>query len=186
MSETPLRVGTPGQLGQPGSLVADDLTRPLSADESTGKSALEALRETLATPVQKPPVRLRVPARDDITVAFRTNMSQEERKAWQARATKKKRGREEIDDMHYALLVLANTCVGIFVGGVQAHDADDQPLTFAHKQVWEMVGGTDTASTIRAFYGVDAHVLMSSGEVMLSSGFDDDVDTDEGGPTQGS
>lgn len=87
--------------------------------------------------------------------------------------------------MYYAQLILSNTNTAVFVDGVAAHDDEDTPLTFRHRQLWEMVGAVDPADCIRKLYGNDPHVLIASGEVLLASGFDDDLQS-ESDPTQAS
>lgn len=169
MSETPYRIGADP---------ATDLFAPPTAEEASSVSALEGLRQALATPVETEPKVLRVPSRPGVTIRCHTHMTQEERKAWQKRATKKKRGlggENEVDEMHFAMLVIANTCEAVLFNGVEAHDAEGTPLSFRHKQLWDMVGATDGPSCIRRLFGVDAHILLASGEVLLASGFDDDL-----------
>ncbi len=184
MTESPLDPPTTTiRIGdhQTGSLRADAMLAPPSAAETAGVSPLEQLRKALAAPVVSEPVTLLVPGRPGVTLRFATGISEEQRKAWQKRATKKSRrpGREdETDEMMFASLVLANTHVAIAFGGLDAHDADDTPLTFAMPALWEMVGAVDPQSCIRALFGNDAHVLLASGEVLLASGFDDDLEAD--------
>lgn len=177
--ESPIRVGS--------DLHDDDdaVFAPPAPSELEGKSPFEQLQAVLATNADKEPVRLKVPTRPGVSVLFRCNMTSDERKAWQKRATSTKRGKDEVDEMFFSTLVLANTCLGVFVEGQAALDDEGTPLTFAHKQLWDMVKARDPREAIRAFYGNDAHVLLSSGEVLLSSGYDDDIEA-ESGPTSAS
>lgn len=166
----------------------DDLFAPVTVEEANADavSALDGLRAALAAPADTPPITIRVPARPGVTIRCHTRMTQEQRKAWQARAkTKKRRGEDEVDEMLFAQLVLANTCEAISFNGIDAHDAEDTPLTFRHKQLWDMVNAPDAPSAIRALFAVDAHVLLASGEVLLASGFDDNLNDGEG-PTRAS
>ena len=159
---------------------------PTEAERASGGNVLESLRKALQEPVVTEPKLIRVPGRPGVSIRCHTRMTQDERKAWQRRATKKRRGigqEPEVDEMQFAELVIANTCEAILFNGVEAHDAEDTPLTFRHRQLWEMVGANDPALAIRNLFGVDAHVLLASGEVLLASGFDDEL-SDEDDPTR--
>lgn len=181
MSET-FRVGD-----EPTS--TDLFAPPTEEEKGDGMvSALEGLRAALSAPVESPPITIRVPGRPGVTIRCHTRMSQEERKAWQARSKAKKRrgaGADEVDEMLFAQLVIANTCEAIAFNGTDAHDEEGTPLNFRHRQVWDMVGASDAPTAIRLLFGVDAHVLLASGEVLLASGFDDELNDGEG-PTRAS
>lgn len=158
-----------------------DLLAPPTPDElDTGdRSVLEELKAALEKPVETKPALIDVPARPGVQIRCHTRMTQEQRKAWQNRARKKKGRRAdpdaELDDMLFACLVIANTCEAVLFEGIEAHDSEGTPLSFRHAQLWEMVGKKEPQDAIRAFFGVDAHVLIASGEVLLASGFDDDL-----------
>ncbi len=186
MSDPILRVDS----GLRGVDAADAADHPIFAapqPSERGPSPLELLRQTLQRPVERELLKLRVPARAGVTVRYAADFDHDKRKAWQKRATNKSRrpGRDdEVDEMLFALIVLANCCRAIEFNGVEAHDAEDRPLTFASPALWEMVGASDPQDAIRAFYGVDAHILTTAGEIMLAAGFDDDMEA-EGDPTGG-
>lgn len=173
-AESPIRIGDD----------ADAIFAPPTDDERRSVSPLEGLRDALTGPVQTEPIVLRVPGRPGVTIRCHTSMSQEQRKAWQKRSTKKARGKDpEVDEMLFAQLVLANTCEAVLFNGAEALDEEGTPLTFAHKQLWDMVNAAEPSQSIRNLFGVDAHVLLASGEVLLASGFDDDL-SDESDPTE--
>ncbi len=183
MSDPILRIDS--GLGVPDA--ADHPIFAVPQPSERGPSPLEQLRQTLQQPIERELLKLRVPARAGVTVLYAADFDHEKRKAWQKRATRKSRrpGRDdEVDEMLFALIVLANSCRSIQVGGVEAHDAADQPLTFASPALWEMVGAADPQDAIRAFYGNDAHILNTAGEIMLAAGFDDDMEA-EGDHTAG-
>lgn len=164
----------------PLSLRPDEMFAPPTPDETAGASPLEQLERALAEPVEIETKTLRVPARPGVTLRFLPDVDDDKRKAWQKRATKKSRrpGREdEVDEMLFACLVLANTHQAISFNGVDAHSEADEPITFAHPKLWNMVGAQDPADCIRKLFAVDAHVLLASGEVLLAAGFDDDLET---------
>lgn len=176
MSETPIRVGSvPGLDGDGDGPV--DLFAPPAADETAFESPLDGLRAALAAPPESEPVTLRVPARKGVTIRCHTRMTQEQRKAWQGRARVKsrRRGNDEVDEMLFAQLVIANTCEAILFNGIDAHDSNDRPLTFASRELWDMVGAAEPSNAIRRLFGNDAHVLLASGEILLASGFDDEL-----------
>lgn len=179
MSETSIRIGD-----APESLRAEpvDLLAPPTAEETKSESPLEGLRKALATPVVVEPVTLRVPARPGVTLRFRPDIDDDKRKAWQKRATKKRRGpggAEETDELMFAMLVVANTNVAVCFNGVDAHDEEDTPLTFAHRQLWDMVEARNPQECIRKLWANDPHILLASGEILMAAGFDDDLEAED-------
>lgn len=185
MSESPLRIGADFEADV--TAAHPEVFGAPTTVETASVSPLEGLRGALAAPVITEPVTLRVPSRPGVTIRCHTGMSQEDRKAWQNRSKKKVRGigkEPEVDEMKFACLVIANTCEAVSFNGVDAHDSEDTPLNFRHRQLWDMVGARDPEAAIRALFGVDAHVLLASGEILMSSGFDDDL-TEDTDPTQG-
>lgn len=191
MTETPdFRVGAPAPAAAPmqmrvdsqPSLSVDEMFAPPAAAELGGLTPFEALKKRLEQPAEEAKTTtLKVPARPGITLDFRGPIPAEQRKAWQNRARKKSRrgsGEPEVDEMLFSCLVLANTHKATLVDGVEAHDEDGNPLTFAHRQLWDMVDARDPEDAIRKLWANDAHVLIASGEVLLDAGFDDDLGTD--------
>lgn len=194
MTQDTIRVGSGvgDDEDETGNLERGDLFAPPTPEDALdGTSALEALREALATPAVSEPVTLRVPARPGVSIRCHTRMEQEDRTAWRKRATprqtggNRRRGREpEPDEMEFALLVLANTCEAILFNGSEASTSDGGPLTFRSTELWRMVEAPEPRQAIRRFFSNDAHILIASGEVLLASGFDDDLEEEEG-PTRG-
>lgn len=192
---TEIRVGNEPGFGDPSPLVDPeperervDLFAPPSAEETSGRSALQLLEEALAEPAEAVElVRLRVPRRRGVELEFDpSKINSTNRKAWQKRATKRSRriGQDsEVDDFLFACLVLANTHVGTFMNGVEATDDEGSPLTFAHARLWAAVGARDPQECIQKMYANDQHVSASSGEVLLRSGIDDDLTGAD--PTEG-
>lgn len=177
MSQPDFRVGVDADDAPPALTPSQVFASPTKEEASSG-SVLEGLRDALSAPVVTEPVTLRVPGRPGVTIRCHTRMSQEERTAWRKRSTKRSRRpgkEEEVDEMGFACLVIANTCEAVSFEGIDAADSEGTPLTFRHAQLWQMVGSSDPASAIRKLFGVDAHVLIASGEVLLESGFDDDL-----------
>lgn len=177
MTEQPMRIDSGVR---PDENTPVDLYAP-PTEQDRGPSPLEALAQALQRPVTHKNVELRVPSRPGVTVFYSTELSQEQRKSWQNRATKKSRRPDrpdETDEMLFTCLVLANQCRGIAFGGTAAHDENDEPLTFAMPKLWQMVNATDPQDCIRKLYANDAHVLTSGGEVLLAAGFDDEVQAD--------
>lgn len=185
MSETPFRVGAgPESLAEP----HDDLFAEPTVEERASVSPMEGLRSALAEPTVSEPITLRVPKRPGVKIRCRTDVvDHDKRKAWQNKAKRKQRGigREpEVDELHFAMLVVANTCEAVQFNGLDAYDEEGTPLTFRHAQLWEMLGARDPQEAIRKFFDNDQHIILASGEVLLASGFDDDL-SDEEGPTRG-
>lgn len=173
---SPIRIGHDDDL--PGVDVFGD---PTADEVAAGRvSPYDSLRKALEQPVEKAPKFVKVPKRPGVTLRFDTDrIDDEKRKAWQRRATKKRTGREDdIDEMLFACLVIANANDGILWDGVEAQDVEGTPLTFAHRQLWDMVGAAEPQACIRRLFANDAHVLIASGEVLMAAGFDDDLSVD--------
>jgi hypothetical protein len=179
MSTSPLSINDPD-----GPEV--DVFAPPTADElaSGRRTPFDDLKAALEAPVEREPKIVRVPKRPGVTLRFNTDrIDDEKRKAWQKRATKRRRGSEdEVDEMLFSCLVIANANDGVLFKGIEAQDVEGTPLTFAHRQLWDMVGAGDPATCIRRLFANDAHVLIASGEVLMAAGFDDDLSVD---PTMG-
>lgn len=181
MSESTLRVDSPATLsdvdGDP--VVRSPLYDPPTVAETSEASPLEQLRGALAAPVERELLRLRVPTRPGVTLLFDPTFTNDQRKAWQKRATKKSRRPDrpdETDEMLFSCLVIANTHRGVEFRGIEAHTPTGNPLTFAHSQLHEMVSAADPEDAIRKLFANDAHVLLASGEILVAAGFDDDLE----------
>ena len=195
MSETPsIRVGDEPSYGAPGETTASanpepriDLFDPPTVEELSDKSPMQALIEALEEPAEEVELtQIRVPRRRGVHLLFDSSkINAENRKAWQKRSTKRNRRavqETEVDDFLFSCLVLANTHVGTAINGREAFDAEGTPLTFAHKQLWDMVKARDPQECIQKIFMNDQHVSGAAGEVLLSAGFDDDLAAD---PTAG-
>lgn len=173
MTDTPFRIGDDHDASHHPTF------DPPQPGEVNDQSVLAALQDALSKPIETEPALINVLGRPGVQLRCHTRMRQEERKAWLARCTKKRRGADdEVDEMKFACLVIANTCEAVLFNGVEAHDSEGTPLTFRHAKLWEMVGAKEPDLAIRGLFGKDAHVLLASGEVLVASGFDDDVKAD--------
>lgn len=177
--ESPMRIGS-----DPADKPVD-LLAPVTPAEVSAASAspLEQLKAALAAPAAKERLKLRVPTRPGVGLIFDPNFEDTQRKAWRARATKKRRGEDDVDEMLFASLILANTNVAVTFNDVEAHDDEGTPLTFRHKQLWDFVGTSSPQECIKRLFANDPHVLLASGEVMLAAGFDDDLRESSVDPT---
>lgn len=185
VGDAPPPMTPPTPTDQPAERI--DLFADPTPAETAHKSPMQALEEALAAPAEAIPVLpLRVPLRRGVVLEFDPGkINKTNRKAWQKRVTKVSRRpgqADEVDDFMFACLVLANTCVGVKMNGHTATDNEGTPLTFAHAQLWAMVGARDPQECIEKLYANDQHVTAASGEVLLASGIDDDMTAD---PTAG-
>lgn len=185
VGDAPPPMTPPTPTDQPAERI--DLFADPTPAETAYKSPMQALEEALAAPAEAIPVLpLRVPLRRGVVLEFDPGkINKTNRKAWQKRVTKVSRRpgqADEVDDFMFACLVLANTCVGVKMNGHTATDNEGTPLTFAHAQLWAMVGARDPQECIEKLYANDQHVTAASGEVLLASGIDDDMTAD---PTAG-
>lgn len=183
---TEIRIGDSSADDNPRTLTADEVFAPASAEEklSGSMSALEGLRAALAPQAASTPdlVVLTVPRRQGVTVAFMPAIEDDDRKAWIKRSTKKARragGADEVDELLFAGLVLANTCVEVRFAGEAACDAEGTPLNFRHRMLWDMVDARTPLDAIRALFASDAHVLVASNDVLMAAGYNDDLTADE-------
>lgn len=170
-------------------LTPDEVFAAPSAEERAhgSVSALDGLRAALQSDAVEAlePVTLKVPRRPGVSLAFMPAIEDDDRKAWLRRSTKKSRrsaGNDEVDELQFAGLVLANTCVEVRFDGEAAVDGEGTPLTFRHKMLWDMLGAHEPLTAIRALFASDAHVLVASNDVLLSAGYDDDLTSED--PTQ--
>lgn len=163
----------------------DDATRtPTAEDRQALGSPLDQLRASMA---QEPDVEefvtLKVTARPGVSVKYSTDLDNETIEMWR-RASRRKKARPgqdaETDELKFACLVLAGQCKGVLTNGQEVFDDDGRPLTFASPLLWDMVGAAgqqmDPMTVIRKFYVRDAHVSLTSGEILLDAGFGDEVE----------
>ncbi len=148
-----------------------DKTPNLDAADET--SMLNMLRKTLAKKVARTDVLLEVPERPEIVVRYSPNITNQQMKAWR-RASGSDR-KDGIDSVRFACHVLANTCVGIMLNGVDITENGD-PVTFNHESVMKMVGASRVFDTVLAVYGVDPHVEAAALAVLDAAGFNDSVE----------
>lgn len=184
----PVRIGGEPMFRDPvrvlDAVPGDPVFAPPTADEvGPAPSITSQLQQALAAPTRRPDVVLEVKERPGVGIRFDCNISDEQRKAWQRRATSKKGGRGgnegTLDEMLFSAIVVANQARAILFGGEEAPAVDGHPLTFTLRELWDMVGAADAVTAVRALYGNDAHVMGTAGEIALRAGFDDTIEEAE-------
>ena len=144
-----------------------------------GQSLTDLLREAVTEKVEDDPITLIVAARPNVSVSYSSLLDDEMRKRWLKACTTSRRGKpDEVDELRFACTVLANQCLSINMQGQVAPATDGRPLTFALKELWEMVGGHDPISTIRKLYGRDPAILSTVEAVLERCGYGDEAQED--------
>lgn len=174
---TPPTFGLTGRLAPPGA--------PHSAPEASAapsdpdlapvaaSSPLDALRAELGEEVTTADVVLEVPGRPGYAVRYGTTIDYEELSAWRKRA-KDKSSPSGVDELRLAAIILANRCTGIIRQGTEVL-VDGEPLTFARRELQELVDAGSAREAVIRLYGRDPHVMATAGEVLREAGYDDDV-----------
>lgn len=154
------------------SLDEDDDLAPLKPGEG---SLLEGLRAELTAELDAELEPIEVPERPGWSVVYSKAITNEALKAWRRRAKDGK----NVDELRLGCIVLGNQCRRLLRNGVTITAGGDEPVTFRDKAFHELYGVADARAAIRAFYGLDGHVLMAASRVLEGAGYGaelDDVD----------
>ncbi|WP_053207950.1 hypothetical protein [Jiangella muralis] len=132
--------------------------------------------EMIATDVKQKlgePVPIKVKGRPGYTAWCRTNVESGEISKWRKIARVK---REQIDDVKFAGLILAYTCVAIHKNGKRLLGEDEEPLTFRHPDLLDVLKVRSAADAAKAFFGRDGDLDSAAKTVLAESGWGDDAD----------
>ena len=141
-------------------------------------SVLADLRAELTKAVDTEPLRLVVPQRPNIEVAFEANIEFDLLRTWMKKSTRRVSGKQEFDPLSLAYKVLSFTCRGVWVNGKFATEEGD-PITFGSPGFMSMLGSNTPQSSIRALYGMDGHIISTMQTVLERAGYGD-MDIEEG------
>lgn len=133
---------------------------------------LSSLKEAMATELAVPPIRVVVPKREGWEIEYIPSISSEHLNAWR-KQSKDRAYADDVNDLKFAALVLANTCSGICSGDVFAETEDGERATFRTRDLWPE-GATRAVEAIRAFFGRDADIAMHAAVVLREAGYDPD------------
>lgn len=142
----------------------------ISFDEPT---MLSRLKDSLSKKVEREPVLLEVPERPEMAIRYSPNVTQHQIKTWRRQSGADRK--EGLDGIRFACHVLANTCVGIVLGGNEVTE-NGAPVTFSHDSVMKMLGVGRVFDCVREVYGIDPHVEAAAIAVLDAAGFNDSVE----------
>ena len=162
---------------------------PAEPGRGTG-SALEALLAEVVKEVAADVVWWTVPTRPSISVGFRTDISDADMKIAQKAARVKGKtapdGTPELDQLKLAQVLLGRYNVGIAYAGLgQARDDRGEPATFRSPEIWASVGARSAAECVAKLYATDGAQIAHGRALSNASGWLDDPEDAEAGPTLG-
>lgn len=171
-------MGEPAQIFGSRGEVADPDLAPVDT-----VSPLEELRAELTAPVEGADVVLAVPGRPGYAVRYSSSFTYEQLTAWRKRAT----DRNEVNEIRFAALILANQSRAIVRNGDEVVDAG-APLTFRSKAFLALYEVDRVADAVVAFYGNDFDVAAAGNSLLRAAGFGAEAPTvdedEESGPTK--
>lgn len=162
-----------------------DLTPPAAKTpqvKASPGSPLEALRQEAQRQVGGETVTLAVKERPGWSVRYRADVETTQLSQWRKRCADRTMP-DGLDEFRLACLILANQCDCLVLNGEDVVDDQDGPVTFASPTMHEAFGVSRAVDMVKAWYGVDDHVMVASQEVMLASGYGDEAERED--PTQG-
>jgi hypothetical protein len=145
-------------------------------DEMNPDSIYQMLRKELSTPVENEPLVLKVPSRKNVSIRFSTAIEFDLLQKWLKASSK----RGVTDQLLFAQQVISNQCEAVLFGDVEATDDEGTSLTFAHKELRDMLGARDVKDAIRKMYVKDGHIIGTSQRVAEAAGYSEE-DMEEGG-----
>lgn len=162
MSEQPLRAFDGGLGGGDPDLDAAD------PDLSIGEpSALEALREELASELEGDLFAVPVPARPGYELRCATGIRYEQLAGWRKSAGTMHGG---LNELRFACILLANQTRQI-VRQDEPVTLEGQAVTFASKTLHELLGVERAVDAVRKLFGRDADVMRACKAVADAAGY---------------
>src|SRR5687767_6451145 len=127
-----------------GAVSYDDTDYETPAPKPTTRSGLpsvyDQLRKELARPTDVPKhIVLKVTARPNISVKYKTDVALEQLDRWRITARKNKK-RDTLDVREFNSLIIISQCVGILFDGEEVEDENGDPITFRSKEFIESLG----------------------------------------------
>jgi hypothetical protein len=156
-----------------------DYQTPKPTTRSGLPSVYDQLRKELSRPTDVPKhVILKVPARPNISVKYKTDVALEQLDRWRVAARKNKK-RDTLDVREFNSLILVSQCVGILFDGEEVEDENGDAITFRTQEFIESLGALEAKGAIKALYDRDADILRAGAEILKAAGYDDEEDDEE-------
>jgi len=161
-----------------------DLSNPVPTSSSPSVSSakpetiLDRLKANLSKKVERPLQRIEVPERPSVSVQFDPNITQQQLKAWRKQAGEGT-SKDGIDAAKFSLIVVSQTCRGIFLDDEQVYSEEGAPLTFASPEIKAWLDADTPTRAVVALFGVEPHVQAACVAILDAAGFGDSVDTVE-------
>lgn len=173
--------GTDAPEERPGPRILD--TDPEFVDELRGPTTtLDELRTELGAEVEDEPHKLPVPTRDGWEALFSRDLEGDDLQRWR-KASKDRHMPDGVDELAFALRIVANLNVGLIRRGEELLD-QGEPLIMRSETFLDLVGaGGKVLEGVRKFYGRDGHVLSTASELLREAGYDDDLGAVAADPT---
>lgn len=158
-------------------------TDPDLTDEARGPATtLDELRAELSEEVDSDPHTLPVPTRDGWQAVFSRKLDGDDLQRWR-KASKDRHMPDGVDEVAFALRIIANLNVGLIRHGEELLD-QGEPLIMRSETFLDLVGtGGRVLEGVRKFYGRDGHVLSTASELLREAGYDDDLGAVAADPT---
>ena len=149
-----------------------DTDPDLEPDTADG-SDLDAIRAELAAQVT-PTIDLAVPTRPGWAVRVRADFSARALDGYR-KASKDRKFADGLDGAKLSALIIGANCTAVLRKGAPLV-LDGTPQTFATKDLRELLGTSDVASTVRALYGLDGHLEAAARRLLVEAGYGDEAD----------
>ena len=143
-----------------------------AAAPARGLSLAERMKAELAARKQAkaPVVELRHDGIPELTITCRVPTDGEEIADIAQRADKRAKG-AGTGTVWFNRLLIARQCIAIDWHGERLEDDRGVALTFASRQVQEMVDASDAGAAVAGIYGSDAYIAVLASELMGRAGF---------------
>lgn len=151
-------------------------TKAPAAAPASATSLAERMKAELAARKQAkaPVVELRHDGIPELTITCRVPTDGEEIADIAQRAEKRAKG-AGTGTVWFNRLLLARACTAIDWHGERLEDDRGVALTFASRQVQEMVDASDAGAAVAGIYGSDAFIAVLANELMQRGGFGNDA-----------
>lgn len=159
----------------------------IGRDDDGRVSLLDSLFEEMSQDRAKEDYILTVPARPNVKLVFDVNIDFDEMNTWVKRCTKGKKDNKEVDQKAFAIVLLANTNIGIIYNGEQVNINGKEVTVsstawheFCKKASKGKMLTASTASAIKWMFGSDPAILWAVNQVMDAAGYNfDEITSNE-------
>jgi len=147
-------------------------------DSPPPSKILNELRRVIEKEVRRPNIEIDVPDREGVSVVFSPNITEPELRKWRKDAGE---GRKSgMDFMKFATIIVGQTCQYILFNGEEVTDEDENPLTFASREILDMVNEEiPIPNGIRRFWGSDPHLQASALKIIDEAGWGEEAEAVE-------